>query len=118
MVDTARNFFLGKNGYPRKNCAEAVKFAAQERHGIEHNGDLSACGSGRAPDGLCGACYAVYSIINSENRIKAAEFLDHFNSKAGSIKCREIRSARITSCIRCVEIAAEYSEQLLEKTRS
>ncbi|MBN2652614.1 MAG: hypothetical protein JXR63_09535 [Spirochaetales bacterium] len=113
MVDTAKNFFLGKNGFPRKNCAESVKGAFETKKG-ETQLNLGDCGSGRAPEGLCGACYATYAIINSSDRNQAAAFLDHFRRQAGSVKCSDIRSARITSCIRCVEIATEFLEEKID----
>jgi len=83
------------------NCAQSVAEGC-DRHDLVET--LKTCGGGRAPEGLCGALYAAL-LINPQERHSAIR--EAFDKAAGSKYCNEIRTARTTSCARCVEIAAE-----------
>ncbi|MEJ2202317.1 MAG: C-GCAxxG-C-C family (seleno)protein [Desulfuromonadaceae bacterium] len=109
MTDVA--LFLFKKG--RKNCAEAVAGAWQQRsdNGPEVKENLAKCGSGRAPGGLCGAIYAAQLVAAAD---KKAELTARFAAAAGSLLCREIRSAKTISCVACVEVAASLLEEHLQ----
>lgn len=110
MLDVA--VFLFRKG--QKNCAEAVAEAWQKVYGkgLAMTANLRNCGSGRAPQGLCGAIYAAQLI--SDEAIKA-ELTDRFEHAAGSLLCREIRSMKKLSCTACVELAAALLEETLEQ---
>jgi hypothetical protein len=97
----------------RRNCAEAVAEAWQKVSGKEPEvkENLSRCGSGRAPQGLCGAVYAA-QLVSDED--KKAELADRFADVAGSLLCGEIRSLRKLSCMACVEFAATLLEENLQ----
>lgn len=106
MLDVAA--FLFRKG--RKNCAEAVAEAWQKVSGedLELTENLSKCGSGRAPQGWCGAIYAAQLVADEDRK---AVITDRFADAAGSLLCREIRSARKLSCTACVELAAGLLEE-------
>jgi hypothetical protein len=97
----------------RKNCAESVAEAWQEVSGkdSEVTENMSECGSGRAPMGLCGAVYAAQLVSDEDKKI---ELTDRFADAAGSLVCREIRSMRKLSCAACVELAASLLEENLQ----
>lgn len=98
----------------RKNCAEAVAEAWQKVSGkdLELTENLSKCGSGRAPGGLCGAIYAA-QLVSDEN--KKAELADRFAQAAGSLRCREIRAMKKLSCTACVALAASQLEENIQQ---
>ncbi len=110
MSDVA--VFLFRKG--KKNCAEAVAGAWQQVTGrnLETTENLRKCGSGRAPQGLCGAIYAA-QLVSDEDR--KAELTHRFADAAGSLGCREIRSMKKLSCTGCVEVAAALLEESLEQ---
>lgn len=110
MLDVA--VFLFRKG--KKNCAEAVAGAWQKVSGkdLEVTENLSRCGSGRAPQGLCGAVYAA-QLVSDED--KKAELTGRFADAAGSLLCGEIRSMRKLSCTACVELAASLLEENLQQ---
>ncbi|APG28341.1 hypothetical protein A7E78_11060 [Syntrophotalea acetylenivorans] len=109
MLDVA--VFLFRKG--KKNCAEAVAGAWQQVSGkdLEVQENLSRCGSGRAPQGLCGAIYAAQLICDKDRKAKLTQ---RFADAAGSLGCREIRAMRKLSCTACVELAASLLEENLE----
>lgn len=96
------------------NCAEAVAGAWQKVSGknLEVTENLSKCGSGRAPQGLCGAVYAAQLVSDAD---KKAELTHRFADAAGSLVCGEIRSMRKLSCAACVELAASLLEENLQQ---
>lgn len=110
MSDVAA--FLFRKG--RKNCAEAVAEAWQKvsGNGLELTVNLAKCGSGRAPQGLCGAIYAAQLVCDED---KTAELTDRFADAAGSLNCGEIRSMKKLSCTACVELAASLLEENLQQ---
>lgn len=104
--------FLFRKG--RKNCAEAVAEAWQKVSGKdpELKENLSVCGSGRAPQGLCGAVYAA-QLLSGED--KEAGLSTRFADAAGSLLCGEIRAMRKLSCTACVELAAALLEENMQQ---
>lgn len=109
LADNALFLFKKK----RMNCAEAVAEAWQKAAGkdLEVEVDLSACGSGHAPMGVCGAVYAAQLVSDTNQRVA----LNHrFADAAGSLLCREIRSMRKLSCAACVEVAASLLDENLQ----
>jgi hypothetical protein len=103
MKKTAVEYFKsGKN-----NCAQAVARAWSDFSSSEENyiSEFASCGSGKAPEGLCGALYAAKVISGNEY------ISELFAEKTGGhITCREIRSNRVMSCAECVAISAEILE--------
>ena len=91
----------------RHNCAQSVA-AGAGREKLVH--ELAACGGGRAPDGLCGALYAVLRLApaGEHERVRKA-----FAAKAGAETCREIKTGSGFPCEECVRLAAELSEEFL-----
>ncbi|HEX9058797.1 MAG TPA: C-GCAxxG-C-C family protein [Clostridia bacterium] len=106
----AGDYYLGKEGHNRMNCAQAVICAFKDIFGISDDTieKFGEYGGGRAPDGLCGAYYAAKYILKEKE--KCAELESYFLNEAGSIKCNEIRSCRRLSCLGCVEKSAEFIE--------
>jgi len=98
----------------KRNCAEAVVGAWQKVSGKELavTENLSECGFGGAPQGLCGAVYAAQLISDEEQK---AEVTDRFVEAAGSLLCGEIRSTRKLSCTACVKLAATLLEENLQQ---
>jgi len=95
----------------RGNCAQSVAFAWNAANPDRQKGEesFSACGGGRAPEGLCGALHASCTLANPS----AAEAIKQsFAEKSGGhVRCREIRKARTLLCHECVELAADLLEE-------
>jgi hypothetical protein len=110
MLDVAVFLFRTE----KRNCAEAVAGAWQKVTGknLAVTENLSECGFGSAPQGLCGAVYAA-QLVSDEG--KKGELADRFADAAGSLLCGEIRSMRKLSCTGCVKLAATLLEENLQK---
>ena len=110
MLDVAVHLFRKE----KKNCAEAVVGAWQKVSGQdpEVTENLSECGFGGAPQGLCGAVYAAQLVADEDHM---AELTQRFSDAAGSLLCREIRSTRKLSCTACVKLAATLLEENLQE---
>ena len=87
------------------NCAQAV--AAGTGHG-EMVDDLAASGGGKAPEGLCGALYSALLIVPESRREMVRK---KFIEIAGAADCVTLKMRSRTSCVRCVDIAAELVEK-------
>lgn len=113
MKEKAKDYFLGKNGRPRLNCARSVAETFRERFPLDEKraAILSACGGGMAPGGYCGAFYAAKCILEHHLPRQAPESMEYLRSAAGSLKCREIKSLKKISCVQCVEKAVEAIEK-------
>lgn len=98
----------------KRNCAEAVIEAWQMVSGHHHElaDQMRQCGSGEAPQGVCGAFYAAQIVSDKD---AGAKFFSMFANAAGSILCREIRSAKKISCSACVKLAATFLEEALHE---
>ena len=105
MKNTALTYF--KSVPRRHNCAQSVAAGAGREDLVS---ELAACGGGRAPEGLCGALYAVLRMApaGEHGRIRKA-----FAAKAGAETCREIKTGSGFPCEQCVALAAELSEEFL-----
>ena len=111
MKDTAKNYFLGKKG-PRLNCAQSVSETFRERFPLDEKTTalLPTCGGGRAPEGYCGAFYAVNCILGKYSPERLAEGMEMLRASAGSLKCGEIKALKKLPCVGCVEKSAEVIE--------
>ena len=91
----------------RLNCAQAVAHAwAQDTAAsqiaiTEH----AAHGSGKAPEGMCGALYAAFQVAKQQGR-KTEHLHKGFASIHGHTACSELRSRRV-ACEACVRSAAD-----------
>jgi hypothetical protein len=106
-VAKALDHFRNKQGH-NYNCAQAIAAAFDE-----DPARFSTHGSGRAPEGWCGAAYAAAELSHDTDGVKAA-----FMEAAGSVACREIRRSRAMSCATCVETSARLVQQSKNATTS
>ncbi|WP_010243917.1 C-GCAxxG-C-C family (seleno)protein [Acetivibrio cellulolyticus] len=113
-VNTAKNHYLGKEGYTRMNCAQSVISAFKEKYNLSTEAieAFRNFGTGRAPEGLCGALYAAKYIFEKYAAVeKSIELEKYFFDQAGAVKCDEIRMRKKLSCLGCVEKCAEFLER-------
>ena len=97
----------------RLNCAQSMVYAWREVFGdcaltVE---ELKPFGAGRAPDGLCGSLYAACQLAPE----RAEELKTEFAARLGSIRCKEIRAAKVHPCAECVAQAAELLAGIAKK---
>jgi len=113
-ANEARNNFLGQSNCPRMNCAQSVVHAFKDNFNINNEivEKFSAFGGGNAPDGLCGAFYAVKYIMEHCDIKDYEAFEKYFIEYAGSTKCKDIKKARKLSCVGCVEKSAEFLDKI------
>jgi hypothetical protein len=109
MKYSASEFHRNRQG----NCAQAVVVAWHKK--TLRNGELaeklSGSGGGKAPEGLCGALYAINCLVDKES---AAKLTIKFSKAAGGhTTCKAIRSSKSLSCTECVEVAAELLDEHL-----
>jgi len=111
LAKQARDYFLGKNG-KRLNCYQAVLAVFKDIFKLQA-GDIEEglkFSGGRAPEGMCGAVYAVEKICTRKGNLKFNIFSNKFIQQNGAIKCQEIRKLKKISCAECVEQAVEFLE--------
>lgn len=115
-VTTAKNHFLGKEGFIRLDCALSVLYAFKDNFGISTDviETFKGYGSGRAPEGLCGAVFAAKHILKKIAVAKVNDFEKDFSQQAGALKCRDIRNAKKLSCVECVARSSEFLAKLEE----
>ena len=89
----------------RLNCAQSVLHAWREVFGDTTITvpELKPFGTGRAPEGLCGAIYAACLLAPD----RAEELKAAFAARVGSVYCKEIRAAKQHPCADCFAEAAE-----------
>lgn len=110
--EKAREYYTDKRSGKRLNCGQSVIAAFREKFLLDENSValFAALGSGRAPGGECGAFYAAKFILGADRKDDIEKCGDIFLSKAGSIKCKEIRQGKELSCVGCIETASEFLE--------
>lgn len=113
-VDKAKGYYLNKYGIGKLNCGQAVIAAFREDFSLDKDAVASFAkyGSGRAPEGVCGALYATRFLLKDKHQDRIKDCEDNFLASAGSTKCREIRRLRKLPCIGCVEKSAELIEKI------
>ncbi|QNU67076.1 histidine phosphatase family protein [Ruminiclostridium herbifermentans] len=117
-VNSAKNYYLGKEGCQKMNCAQAVLCAFKNQFEIKENtiDVFRSFGGGNAPEGMCGAYYAArYILQNCSAENQLSELENYFLKHAGDLKCKEIRQGRRLSCVGCVEKNSEFLVDYLEK---
>jgi len=94
------------------NCAQAVLHGYQAATGDTtlSIADLKTKGGGRAPDNLCGALHAACLAAPQV----AQKITEDFATRAGSIRCRELKQVLKFPCVDCVGLAAELAAQNLK----
>ncbi len=100
------------------NCAQAVALAWTENKQPEadHHARFSGSGSGKAPDGLCGALHAACELAGETHKDTVKE---QFSQLAdGHITCKGIRQNRIMPCSDCVANAAEILDAITKENPS
>lgn len=110
--ERAKNNFLGKDT-KRLNCYQAVLEAFKEKFNISDDEieEGLAFGSGKAPDGLCGAVYAVKVLLEKNNKDDFNDFASNFLFDNGALRCFELKNLK-KSCLLCVEESAKYLEKI------
>jgi hypothetical protein len=99
-VQRAKEHYQGKTG-ARLNCAQSIAAAFGE-----DTAPFAGSGSGRAPEGWCGAAYAAAEITGERARIEQT-----FLEAAGTVTCAGIRRSRAMSCLTCIETSARLVQQ-------
>jgi len=116
-AEKAIDHFYGRNGARRLNCAQSVAIML-EREGVfshEEFEALAGCGNGRAPEGYCGGVFAAISALEKIGADSVAQFETQFAARASSLKCEEIKRARVLTCSQCVAYAAELVSAIYQK---
>ena len=95
----------------RYNCAQAIvcHYGGSEKEISE----MKALGSGRAPEGFCGALHGALYILKKHN-LPRESGIEIFSCNAGSPYCRQIRKQKKISCRQCVEIADQALTAILK----
>lgn len=118
MSDKAKRakdyFHLMPNNW---NCAQAIHKAEQDHTGFtdeyieEH---YRSKGGGRAEGGLCGAIYAVRSIVG-DNTDSAHKATEQFGIRAGGLTCAQLRDKCGRSCAELVDLAQDVLNEIKDK---
>lgn len=111
LIERAKAYYLGRGGYEKSNCAQAVAntFVKELQLNDVDLGVFGGLGGGRAPTGECGALYAAKVVLGKAGRQdKIKELETRFRNDAGSLSCREIRGSRKLPCVGCVEKCAAF----------
>ena len=112
-VEKARAHYIGKDGFAKLNCAQAILTAYKDRFNLSQEAvdKCGACGKGGAPGGECGALYAARVIFGSAHPAQAKACEDALLAAGGSTRCAEIRATRKLSCVGCVTTIAACIEK-------
>jgi len=110
MTDDAINRFLGREGYKKVNCAQAIAAAFDNTYPIDQaiSKQFKKMGGGKAPGRVCGAYHAAKVALESHSPQDLPQLEQHFLDEAGSLICRDIRKAKTLKCSECVEKAAQF----------
>lgn len=96
----------------RYNCAQAMVCHYGGSEG--EISEMKAMGSGRAPEGFCGALQGALFLLDKQSLPKDT-YIKTFSQQAGSPYCRQIRKQKQISCRQCVEIADKTLSSFLKK---
>lgn len=112
-IEKAKEYYLNKSGKGKLNCAQAVTAAFGQKFSASPDTMklFATYGSGRAPEGECGAYYAAKYLLKEKHQDKIQECEDIFTARAGSTKCKEIRKLKRLPCVGCVETAATFLDR-------
>ncbi len=104
-------YFRGKD---KLNCAQAILKAYQGDFNIKDHKitEFEKYGGGKAVGGLCGALFAVKSLIDNEDLLNQIE--QRFHNSAGATTCGEIRKLKKLSCNKCVETISDSLDEYIK----
>ncbi|MCR5184245.1 MAG: C-GCAxxG-C-C family protein [Opitutales bacterium] len=107
-METAKERALSVFRQPphRLNCAQSVAYGLSREDLLEA---LANNGVGKAPEGMCGAAYALSLLAGTE---KAESALEAFKSRNGSVYCQELKRVHKVPCTQCVATAVDICESL------
>lgn len=117
-VTIGREYFLETDPERKLNCAQAVLKAFQEQLSIPEDmiTGFKAYGGGRAPLSHCGAVFAADFVLGMAGiELESVNVVEFIESKAGSVKCEEIKSLGKLSCLECVEQSIAYVSDALKE---
>jgi hypothetical protein len=117
IKELAVNYFTGKNGYQRLNCAQTILQIFRNKFDFiteETISDFKKKGVGKAEGGECGMVFAAkYILRNSGKSEEIPEFEKFFTDYSGSLKCSDIRKKKREFCTLCIEETAGYLDKKL-----
>lgn len=99
------------------NCAQAIHKRYQELTGMsDEEIELSfrPMGGGRAPEGMCGAIYAVRTLVGEEIPL-AEELTASFVERTGGLTCRELKGRCGQPCSWLVEQAEQVLDEYAQR---
>lgn len=105
------NYFLGKDGKKKLNCAQSVLAAFKEEFPFlseEFIKEFESHGGGNAPGGMCGALYAAKYILDKHKPGESDKLVDFFIRMGGATRCKEIKKNKKMSCLDCLKHAAGF----------
>ena len=113
-VRKAKDYYTGKDGRDRLNCAQAMIAAYRGKFslGLDAVELFASHGGGKAPHGECGALCAAKFLLKDKHHGSIKECESLFLSHAGSTKCKEIRKLNKLPCLGCIEKAAEFVDNI------
>ncbi|MDY5858860.1 MAG: C-GCAxxG-C-C family (seleno)protein [Porphyromonas sp.] len=91
------------------NCAQAIHKSFQDQTQMSDDEIelmYRPMGGGRAPEGMCGAIYAVRSLVG-EGTAEAEALTTAFVERTGGLTCRELKGKHGRPCSWLVEQAEE-----------
>lgn len=97
------------------NCAQAIHKGFQEATALtDQEIELAyrPMGGGRAPEGMCGAIYAVRTLVGEDTPL-ADELTEAFMDKTGGLTCHELKGRDGRPCSWLVEEAEALLRQRL-----
>lgn len=106
MMKAEEYFHLAPHNW---NCAQALHKAWQAHTGLsdaEIELRYRPMGGGRAPEGMCGAIYAVRTLVGEDSPL-AEELTRSFAERMGGLTCRELKGKYGRPCSALVATAAE-----------
>jgi len=95
----------------RYNCAQAM--VCHYRGSENDISVMKAMGSGRAPQGYCGALHGALVLLDKYSLSKDP-YIDAFVKETGSPFCWQIRKKRQVTCRQCIEIADKTLSSFLD----
>lgn len=119
IKDTAADYFAGRNGLKRLNCAQTIAQIFKDKFDFitdDTVSDFKKKGVGRAPGGECGMVFAAKFILeNAGTPDDVAGFEKFFTEFAGSLKCSEIKKRKREFCTLCIKETAGYLDRKLNE---
>ena len=98
--------YFRKDPY-RYNCAQSICAACGRNDLLEAT---SNCGTGKAPDGLCGALYAALLILPDN---QSQDVIEQFKKANGAIHCIQLKKECKVPCQQCLEVAERIVNEKL-----